>query len=71
MYNRSTIMTRAHAIRKSFRWTMSQALRSAWTEAKYQIEAAARKHDEIFLHQMNDNWGNAGMEEYYRLSAVS
>lgn len=33
-YNLSEIMKTAHTFRKSYRWTMSQALKTAWRRAK-------------------------------------
>lgn len=60
MYDLKAIMTRAHEIRKFYRWTMAMALRSAWQEAKYQAEAF--KVDSNFLRQMKDHWDRSDFE---------
>lgn len=59
-YNLSSIMKRAHEIRKMFvkmNYTMAQALRMSWQEAKY--NAKLSDQDRLFLLHMKDRWDNS------------
>lgn len=64
-HDMKAIMTRTHEIRKSYRWTMSQALRSALIGAKNQVEMETRRNDAEFLFQMQDHHSNAEVAGHY------
>ena len=73
-YNKSKIMKRAHEIRKTIckenikvngvwvpvRFTMSEALRMAWQEAK--IQANSDPQRDLFILEMKDRWDESDFD---------